>query len=139
MKVSSRSCYAIMALVDLALESRPNGVPINELAEKYDISYSTMEIVFSKLRRIGIVRGRRGRDGGYVLAREPKDILIGEVVAAVEDLLERHYWHPSLPEPDLNPCMWLWKSLSRKVCSYLQTITLEQLLAELDLTDEPSE
>lgn len=136
MKVSSRSCYAIMALVDLALDSRPNGVPIHELAERYDISYSTMEIVFSKLRRVGVVRGRRGREGGYVLARAPKEILIGDVVAAVEDLMEQHYWHPTVPEPEMNPCMWLWKSLSLKVCTYLQTITLAQLLSELGPSPE---
>ena len=131
MKVSSRSRHAIKALVDLALDDRQTGVPINELAEKYGISYSTMELVFSKLRQIGIVKGRRGRDGGYMLARQPHEIAVGEVVSAVEDGFKVAA-DADAQAPLSEPCHWLWDCLSLKVFGYLQTITLAHLLTELD-------
>lgn len=131
MKVSSRSSYAIKALTDLALDPRPTGVPMTELAEKYEISDSTMELVFSKLRRLGVVQGRRGRAGGYLLVRDPNDLCIGDVVLEVED------WRRLRPTRDeiqfpTDPGVRVWRTLGGKVGAFLESMTLADLLAEME-------
>lgn len=130
MKVSSRSAYAIKALTDLALDPRPSGVPMPELAEKYNISDSTMELVFFKLRRLGVVQGRRGRAGGYLLNRDPGDLRLGEVIAEVEEWLPRADMGTQISCRH-DPGTRIWYGLADKVRNHLDSVTLADLLADM--------
>lgn len=86
-KLSSRSQYGMRAMAFLAKAwasqaARP--VSIRVIAESEDIPEQFLEQIFVELRRAGLVRSIRGAQGGYVLARPPQQIAVGEVVRVLE-------------------------------------------------------
>ena len=84
-KVSTRGDYAARALLSLALhpeEGRPTSV--RDIAERTGLPQPYLEQILLALKGAGLVRSKRGVGGGYVLARSPKEITLGDVVSAVE-------------------------------------------------------
>ena len=83
MRMSTRALYAVMALVDLALRQGERLVSLPEIAENQGISLSYLEQIFMVLRQKAFVKSLRGQKGGYVLARDPKDIHIAAIIEAM--------------------------------------------------------
>ena len=69
-----------MVLVDLASHSNGRPVALADISQRQEISLSYLEQLFAKLRRNGLVKSVRGPGGGYLLARDPGDIYLGQVV-----------------------------------------------------------
>jgi Rrf2 family protein len=85
--ISMKSRYAVRALTELArLEQAQPGKPVRlgEIAERRDMPLQFLEQVFATLRRVGVVRSRRGASGGYALARPAGEITVLDVVAALD-------------------------------------------------------
>lgn len=88
MQLSTRGRYAVMALLDLAhMQSGTTAKPVTlaDIAERQDLSLSYLEQLFSKLRKAKIVNSVRGPGGGYVLADEPHNVYLSQIVDAVEE------------------------------------------------------
>ena len=85
MKLSSRSRHAVSVMLELAQRDAKSETPIVDMAKKYNLSQSSMEQLFARLRKSGLVAGRRGRRGGYKLARNADAISVAEIIAAVDD------------------------------------------------------
>jgi Rrf2 family protein len=83
MQVSARGDYAVRAALGLAA-AYPGTLSAQALADEQAMPRKFLEAVLSDLRRAGLVRGRRGADGGYVLTRPPDEIGIGAVLRAVD-------------------------------------------------------
>jgi Rrf2 family protein len=83
-RVSSRSEYGLRAMVYLAAQETGRAVPLREIAAAEEIPASFLERILAQLRTGGLVRTVRGPSGGYLLARRPADIPVGDVVTAVE-------------------------------------------------------
>jgi Rrf2 family iron-sulfur cluster assembly transcriptional regulator len=84
-KVSTRGDYASRALLSLALhaeESIPTSV--RDIAERTGLPQPYLEQILLALKGAGIGRSKRGVGGGYVLARRPEEITLGEIVSAVD-------------------------------------------------------
>jgi Rrf2 family protein len=84
-KVSTRGDYASRALLSLALhagESKPTSV--RDIAERTGLPQPYLEQILLALKGAGLVRSKRGVGGGYVLARAPEEISLGQIVSAVE-------------------------------------------------------
>ena len=85
MQLSKFSDYSLRVLMYLAL--RPDRqTPVAEIATAYDVSRHHLLKVANKLAEIGLVHAVRGRTGGLELAELPRDIVIGDVVRATENL-----------------------------------------------------
>ncbi len=84
MLVSTRSRYGLRALVGIVRGGWTNPLSLAELAEAEEVSQRYLEQIFIRLREAGIVRGRRGPGGGYVLSRDPSEISLLEVIRALE-------------------------------------------------------
>lgn len=84
MNISIKGEYALHALFDLA--SRDNAVPVKiaDIARRQKIPQKFLELILSGLKQGGFVESRRGADGGYLLAREPEAITVGEVLRHIE-------------------------------------------------------
>jgi len=84
-KVSTRGDYASRALLSLALHDR-GGTPtsVRDIAERTGLPQPYLEQILLALKGAGIVRSKRGVGGGYVLARDPADITLGQIVSAVD-------------------------------------------------------
>ncbi|MBB4657641.1 Rrf2 family transcriptional regulator [Parvularcula dongshanensis] len=85
MKLTAKARLAVTAMADIAAFGGGAPVPLSEVARRQVLSLSFLEQVFGSLRRAGLVESRRGAAGGYVLAREPSDVTLADVVAAVDE------------------------------------------------------
>ena len=85
MRITAKADYAVRAAVELAA-AQPDGAPVKgeHLAKSQGIPQNFLENILTELRRAGIVRTRRGADGGYQLARPAREITVADVLRAVE-------------------------------------------------------
>jgi Rrf2 family protein len=84
MRATQQVRYAIYGVFDLAYHGGSRPVPLAEVGERQAIPARYLEQIFQKLRRAGLVTSKRGPGGGYRLARRPDEILLSEVVQAVQ-------------------------------------------------------
>ena len=84
MKLSAKSRYAVMAMVDLAHQGTEICVPLSLIAERQDLPLQYLEQIFSKLRKSNLVKSARGTNGGYELARNARDIRIYDIILATD-------------------------------------------------------
>ena len=84
MNVSVKSEYALEAIFDLAVNCTGSPVKISQIARRRDIPQKFLELILAALKQGGFVESRRGVDGGYMLARSPESITVGEVLRYVE-------------------------------------------------------
>lgn len=131
MRLSTRAQYAVRAMVDLSLHSEGRPVSLKEIAEREDIPLNYLEQLFNRLRRGRIVESVRGPGGGYLLARERGAILVGEIVATVEEPLTP----VSCMDTKKGRCdrhtacttHAVWEMLGERIRTFLDSITLEDL------------
>src|ERR1700760_4888519 len=83
-KVSTRGDYAARALLSLALHASEGPTSVRDIAERTGLPQPYLEQILLALKGAGLVRSKRGVGGGYVLARSPEQMTLGEIVAAVD-------------------------------------------------------
>ena len=84
-RVSTRGDYASRALLSLALHSGEGGpTSVRDIAERTGLPQPYLEQILLALKGAGLVRSKRGVGGGYVLARRPDEITLGQIVSAVD-------------------------------------------------------
>lgn len=88
MKLSTKGRYAMVALVDIAMQKEDSLTTLGEIAERQDISLPYLEQLFVKLRRADLVASLRGPGGGYRLSRPPSDIRVVDILAAVDETVD---------------------------------------------------
>jgi Rrf2 family protein len=84
MKISVKGEYALQAVFDLALQEAGQPVKIADIAQRQKIPQKFLELILAGLKHGGFVESRRGAEGGYLLARPPEAITVGEVLRYVE-------------------------------------------------------
>lgn len=82
--ITSKSVYALSALVELAQHEGGDPIPVSELARRRELPAQFLEQLFGALRRANVVSSRRGVKGGYVLARPASQISALEVVQTLD-------------------------------------------------------
>ena len=82
--ITSKSPYALAALVELSGHGDRGPVPIAELARRREIPAQFLEQLFATLRRAGILRSQRGVKGGYAFAKPPGEITVLELVELLD-------------------------------------------------------
>ena len=82
--LSQKCQYSIRAVFELAKRYGRGPVKISEIAEAQAIPSRFLEVILNQLRQAGFVQSRRGAAGGYLLARHPDRIAVGEIVRFVE-------------------------------------------------------
>jgi Rrf2 family protein len=84
MRFSLQVHYAICGVFDLAYSGQGRPVQVRVIGERQAIPTRYLEQIFQRLRRAKLVSGKRGPGGGYVLAREPREISLRQIIEAVE-------------------------------------------------------
>jgi Rrf2 family transcriptional regulator, cysteine metabolism repressor len=82
--ISVKGEYALQAIFDLAAHNSGEPVRIADIAKRQKIPQKFLELILAALKQGGFVESRRGAEGGYLLARRPDSLTIGEVVRFVE-------------------------------------------------------
>jgi Rrf2 family protein len=83
-KVSTRGDYACRALLSLALHETAGPTSVRDIAERTGLPQPYLEQILLALKGAGLVRSKRGVGGGYVLARPPEEVTLGDIVSAVD-------------------------------------------------------
>jgi len=84
MKLSMKGDYGIRALVDLAEHYGEGPVQSRDIAQRQYIPEPYLDQLLTVLRKAGLIHSRRGPQGGHILAREPSEVNLGEVIASLE-------------------------------------------------------
>ena len=84
MRISARTEYALLALLELAQRKDAQPLQSKDIAARGGIPKPFLDQLLLDLRRAGLVRSVRGPGGGYVLSRQPEEITVRDAVAAVE-------------------------------------------------------
>jgi Rrf2 family iron-sulfur cluster assembly transcriptional regulator len=130
MKLTSKGRYAVTAMLDVALHSQSGPVPLADISERQAISLSYLEQLFSKLRKEELVTSVRGPGGGYRLGREPSNIAIGDVIRAVDEIVDATRCHGQSDCQGGERCLThsLWQDLSDRISAFLNSISLGELM-----------
>lgn len=131
MRLTTKGRFAVTAMVDLAMRGGKDPVTLAAISERQKISLSYLEQLFGKLRRNKIVESVRGPGGGYYLARPGNQISIAEIVVAVDEPLDAtRCGGKGDCHGENHPCLThdLWMGLNEKIYSYLEDISLQQLV-----------
>ena len=86
MKLSTKGRYGLRAMIDLADYSEEMPQSIACIAARQSISDSYLEQLMAKLKKAGLITSIRGAQGGYVLAKPSKEISVGDILRALDDL-----------------------------------------------------
>ena len=131
MRLSTKSRYAITAMLDLALNGKEGPVTLADISENQNISLSYLEQLFASLRAKQLVRGVRGPGGGYFLARDANAISIADIVCAVDEWVEYTRSPAYLSKAgDMvhSPTRGIWEDFSSQLFGFLSDITLASLV-----------
>jgi Rrf2 family transcriptional regulator, iron-sulfur cluster assembly transcription factor len=128
-KLSTKGRYAVMAMADLAHHSNGRPVALAEVAVRQEISLSYLEQLFGRLRRGGLVNSVRGPGGGYMLARDPEQMRIADIILAVDEPIKATRCTPGSPNgchSHRGRCLThdLWEELGNQIYLYLSSVTL---------------
>jgi Rrf2 family protein len=132
MKISTRGRYALRLMLDLAQSDPDQYTTIKSIAERQQISSKYLEQIIPALSRAGFVKSSRGSQGGYKLARPPKEYTVGMILRLIEGNLVPVACMEDDPNecPRCNHCatLDLWKQLDDAISGVIDHITLADLL-----------
>ncbi len=84
MRLSTKAEYGVRAMAVLAFEYKKGAIPLRVIAEREHLSELYLEQIFRELKKAKLVDSVRGSKGGYVLAKIPQNITVGDVVRVLE-------------------------------------------------------
>ena len=82
--LSQKARYALRAMLYLASQRRDEPTLIGEIAEQQNVPKKFLELILLDLKKRGLVHSVRGRNGGYVLGRDPEEISFAEVIRIID-------------------------------------------------------
>lgn len=139
MKISTKGIYALEVIVDLAIHSNQTYCKyenIKNIAMRRNLSEKYLERIISLLKKEGIVTSVRGAYGGYYLTKEPKDILISDILAAVEGDLApvECLRNETNCKIDCNKCTTrhLWNEMWMLIKEVVDNTTVQDLLNDIN-------
>ena len=129
MKLSVKSDYAARAVLGLARHySAGTALRVEQLAVEQSLPANYLVQILIELKAQGIVRSLRGKDGGYLLARSPAEISMGDVLRAVHGSV---FDTPALSDPECPAELRAsWQKLQRSIEQAADRINFQQLLDE---------
>ena len=133
MKISTKGRYALRMMLEFAM-SGDQCTKLNQVAERQQISVKYLEQIAMVLCRAGCIKSMRGAQGGYRLARDPKDYTVGEILRLTEGSLAPV---PCL-EDSPNQCsrapgcavLSVWEDLAAAINQVVDRVTLADLVEE---------
>jgi len=142
-KLSTKGRYGVKAMFDLAQNYGSGPIPLNNIAQRNNISEHYLEQLIAVLRKSGLVKSVRGAQGGYILSRSPETITIGDIIRVLEGpIAPVDCVSEEEPEPCDNAefCVTrsIWAKVRDSVSQVLDSITLADMLEEAQKRQEQS-
>lgn len=129
MKLSVKSDYAARAVLGLARRYATGAaLRVEDLAAEQGVPGNYLVQILIELKGQGIAKSVRGKEGGYLLARPPAEISLGDVLRAVHGKV---FDTPALSDPDCPPELRrAWQRIQQSVDSAADSTTFQELLEE---------
>jgi len=137
MRLSTKSRYGLRALFDIAYSNESRPAQIQDISRRQQISPRYLEQIFQNLKKAGIIKSKRGPQGGYTLARKPEQITVLEIIKATEQdvLMVDCAGQATKPRRRKNDCPFegncvtqtVWKEASDLLDQLFGNMTLETL------------
>lgn len=132
MKISTKGRYAVRVMLDLAAHNTGEYIKVKSIAERQDLSEKYLEQIISVLNKAGYVKSVRGAQGGYRLAKDPKEYTVGMILRLTEGSLAP----VACLEGDSNECercdtcdtLAVWKQLQDAINGVVDHVTVADLL-----------
>src|SRR5437667_7904009 len=116
MNISVKAEYALEAIFDLSAQNPGEPVKIADIARRQQIPQKFLELILASLKQGGFVESRRGAEGGYLLAKRPESITVGEVLRFVEGRQEERSRQRRQAETPLSE---LWDRVDKSIDAVL--------------------
>ena len=130
MKVSTRGRYALIIMINLALCN--SVMSLKDIADKEQLPIKYLEKIMALLVKAKLVKSIRGKQGGYVLTKNPKDYSIGEILRASEGNLESKACDTNNCEKQNTcPTIKFFDGLYKEINEYVDNKKLSDLIKEV--------
>lgn len=130
MRLSRRARYALYGVFDLAYNGGGEPVRVKEVGTRQGVPYRFLEQIFQDLRRAGLVTGKRGPGGGYVLARSAEDISLRQIVEAVEGPIAEDEAPDVDGEAPPHRPDFLWDAVAERLGEALAAVAMSDVCRE---------
>jgi len=131
-RLSTKGRYGTRSMLELALRRGSGPVLIKQVAAAQEIPVKYLEHVLTLLRVAGLVKAYRGPRGGYVLARDPAEITLNQMLTALEGPVSLVHCQ-EMPEEcsRSETCVTqdIWTDISERMVDFMNGITLEDIVA----------
>jgi len=132
MLISTKGRYALRVMIDLAEHQSEDYVPLKEIAQRQELSEKYLESIIKLLVKANLLRGLRGKGGGYKLTKSPDLYTVGSILRLTEESLApvSCLEHNAESCPRMAECrtLPLWKGLDTVINNYLDSVTLADLV-----------
>lgn len=141
MRLTTKGRYGLRAMFELAKDYGKGPVTIKTISERQHLSIHYLEQLLAKLRRSGLIKSVRGPGGGYILAKKPSKISIGDIVRILEGpialakCIDESLMKNICEHIDDCVVRLMWKRISDRIADVLDSITLEDLNKEVNNID----
>lgn len=135
MKISTKGRYALRMMLDLAEHEKDTYVPLRDISARQNISMKYLEQITATLCKVGFLKSIRGPQGGYRLARDPKDYKVGEILRTTDGDLApvACLVNETIDCPRSSECSTLsfWKGLQQTIDNYIDSYSLSDLIKKI--------
>ena len=130
--ISTKARYSLRVMIDLAEHQDAGYIPLKDIAARQEISEKYLEIIIKILVKGKMLKGLRGKGGGYILTREPSEYIVGDIIELTEGPLAP----VACLQPDAEVCnrkdicvtLPLWEKYYTLVHDFFFHITLEDVI-----------
>ncbi|MBE0599154.1 MAG: Rrf2 family transcriptional regulator [Desulfuromonadales bacterium] len=136
MKLSTKSRYGVRALFDMAYHSGALPTQIKDISRRQSISPRYLEQIFQDLKKAGLLKSKRGPQGGYQLAKKPDEITVRDIVLAAEgevslvDCVREGRRRQACEMDQQCVTQKVWQEATRHLHEYLGSVSLKDLCEE---------
>lgn len=134
MKVSTKGRYALRIMIDLGQHPDGNFISLKDIAERQKISMKYLESIVSLLNKAGLLDSYRGKTGGYRLNKPVEEYTVGSIIKLTEgslapvSCLQEGQDHVNCSRAAECLTLPMWQHLDRLIDTYLESVTLSDLI-----------
>lgn len=134
MKISTKGRYALRIMLDIAMHDDGKYIPLKDIAKRQNLTVKYLEQIISLLNKAGYLQSLRGNTGGYRLAKNLDEYIVGDILRVTEgdlapvaclkkcgDFCQRE---------DICNTVSFWRGLDRVINEYVDSYTLKDLLEQ---------
>ena len=131
MKISTKVEFGIIAIIDIAVYSQ-NGCSVTapDIAKRHNISKKYLEQILPSLTSTNLIRGQKGLNGGYVIAKDFSEITFKDILNALDKRVLNDVYFDSRDKNDMMMELIndkLWSAMSSYMQNYAESITLAEI------------